>query len=65
MRIIHIIMRGSWALFAIFLILIFTLPKLMVKIMGPTSIALLFLWVLIGTGIYKILCLFNTGMNRP
>jgi hypothetical protein len=65
MRIILAIMRGSWALFAIFLALMFTVPKLMVKIMGPTSIAMLFLWVVIGTGLYKLLCLYETGMKRP
>ena len=65
MRIISIIIRGSWASFAIFLILIFTIPKLMVTVMGPASIALLFLWVVISTGIYKALCLYKTGMKRP
>jgi hypothetical protein len=65
MRIILAIMQGSWALFAIFLALMFTVPKLMVKIIGPVSIAMLFLWVVIGTGVYKILCLYETGMKRP
>jgi hypothetical protein len=59
MSIIHIIVRSSWALFAIFLILIFTLPKMVVKIIGPTSIAFIFLWVLIGTGVYKVLYLYK------
>lgn len=65
MKVFRKIILGSWIFFVIFLIAIFTIPKAVIKIMGPASIELLFLWVVIGTGIYKALSMFRVGMKRP
>ena len=65
MKVFRKIILGSWIFFVIFLIAIFTSPKTILKVMPPASIQLLFLWVVLGTGAYKVALLYTAGMRRP
>jgi hypothetical protein len=67
MRILRNIVWSSWGILAMFLIVLFSVPKLVLKTLGPAGpdlIETLFLWTVISTGIYKVLFLFKAGMKR-